>query len=320
MSTTPPDLPALLAALEPLGCPCLPALPLATCTTFQLGGPCWLLVDCSRPAQVVAAAGLIRRAGLPCQLIGGGSNLLVSDEGLPAVVLRYRSDTPMLCREGARLRVSAGTAFDEVARQACAWGLGGLVNASGIPGTLGGAIVGNAGAFGWQIADALAQVRLLGPDGRERLATPAEIGFRYRDSGLKTSGDIVLEAWLQAPETDREALAAERQRILDLRHSKHPDWHQIPSAGSFFRNLEPSSQAERRQAAGFFLEQAGAKELRVGGATTYGKHANMIVKASPDCRAQDVYDLSRQMAAAVRAKFGIDLQREVLLLGHFAEN
>ena len=111
-------------------------------------------------------------------------------------------------------------------------------------------------------------------------------------------------------------MQAERERILEFRREHHPDWHETPCAGSVFRNIEPTSSVERRKAAGYFLEEAGARKLAVGGARIYEKHANIIV-GSPDCRAQDVYRLSEQMIAAVREKFGFDLVREIRFLGTF---
>ena len=108
----------------------------------------------------------------------------------------------------------------------------------------------------------------------------------------------------------------EREEILKIRHEKHPNLKTHPCAGSFFRNIEPTSKAERRQAAGFFLEEAGVKFFRVGGACIFDKHANIIVKSN-GCRSQDVYDLHLQMAKAVKEKFGIDLVREVRFVGEF---
>ena len=108
----------------------------------------------------------------------------------------------------------------------------------------------------------------------------------------------------------------ERERITELRRTKHPDWRTMPCAGSVFRNIEPTSAAERRQAAGWFLEEAGAKNFRVGGARLFEKHANIII-ADADATARDVFDLTKMMVAAVQEKFGFKLEREVTLLGDF---
>jgi UDP-N-acetylmuramate dehydrogenase len=204
--------------------------------------------------------------------------------------------------------------LDDLAAFAVAQGLEGLVCCTGIPGTVGGAIAGNAGAFGEQIGDRLVSVDLLDRKGGLRTVKPEELGFAYRRSRLQETSDVVVSARLQLGSADRDALARRRREILEIRASKHPDWHATPTAGSFFKNIEPTSKAERRQAAGWFLEQAGAKELRIGGARVYEKHANIII-ADAGCKASDVLALSQMMAKSVREKFGFDLQREVRLVG-----
>jgi len=290
---------------------------LADYTTFRLGGPCPLLIGCRTPAELAATVRELLARRLPFRLIGGGSNLLVSDHGLPTIVVRYASDEPAIALHGDRLEVSGATRFDDLGRFAADRGGTGLVQASGIPGTVGGAMVGNAGAFGWQLGDEVLTVRLLDAAGDEHTVPAAELGFTYRDSGLKHRGETVLSAILRWRPGDPAFTAAERERILALRATKHPDLQRNPCAGSFFRNLEPTSAAARRQAAGFFLEQVGAKEMRVGGARVFPRHANIIVKGDDACRATDVLALSRQMVAAVQARFGFALVREVQLLGEF---
>lgn len=283
-------------------------------TTFRLGGPCRALVDCRTAAELLAA---LRTHGEGALLIGGGSNLLVADTGVDAVVIRYASDVPDVRRDDATLAVSGATLLDDLARVSVEHGLAGLVTCSGIPGTVGGAIAGNAGAFGEQIGDVVESVTLADRQGAVREAGVAELGFAYRRSGLQTGRDVVVAARLRLRADDPGALAARRAEILALRAAKHPDWRVTPTAGSFFKNIEPTSKAGRRQAAGWFLEQAGALALRVGGAHPFEKHANIIV-ADPGACAADVVELSRRMAAAVQAKFDLVLEREVQLIGFTA--
>lgn len=285
---------------------------LADCTTFRIGGPCRAFVDCGTAAGLRAAIRDLTARKEDYFLIGGGSNLLVSDRGLDAVVVRYATGASDLRPVSpGEIEVSAAVALDELARWTVERGIAGFVCCSGIPGTVGGAIAGNAGAFGEQIGDRVVSVELL-----DRVAGAGELGFAYRRSNLQRGGEIVVSARLRAERGDPAQLRARRDEILAIRAEKHPDWHVTPTAGSFFKNIEPTSKAERRQAAGWFLEQAGAKELRVGGARTFEKHANIIV-ADPGCAAADVLELSRRMAALVRARFGFDLQREVRLVGPF---
>lgn len=285
-------------------------------TTFRLGGPCRGLVTCTNRPELHRAIEAFGEVGEPFVLIGGGSNLLVSDAGLDQHVIRYYSETPLIARQGNELVVQASTRLDDLAAYAVLQGLDGLLCCTGIPGTVGGAIVGNAGAFGEQIGDRVISITAMDRDGNEREMNADELAFAYRSSRLADAGAIVVAARLRLRPADRERLRARRQEILALRAAKHPDWRRIPTAGSFFKNIEPTSKAERRQAAGWFLDQAGAKSLRVGGARPYEKHANIII-AERGCTAADVLELSRQMAALVREKFGIDLQREVRVMGRW---
>lgn len=283
-------------------------------TTFQLGGPCRGLTTCVNTTELRRAIRAFGEVGEDFILIGGGSNLLVSDAGVDRQVVRYLSERPMIARQGNEIIVQASTRLDDLATYAVQQGLDGLLCCTGIPGTVGGAIVGNAGAFGEQIGDRVISITALDRNATERELSADELGFGYRQSRLADTGAVVAAARLRLRPGDRSRLRARRQEILALRASKHPDWQRIPTAGSFFKNIEPTSSAERRQAAGWFLEQAGAKTLRVGGAHPYEKHANIIV-AERGCVAADVLELARQMAALVREKFGIELHREVRLLG-----
>lgn len=286
-------------------------------TTFKLGGTCPALIDCPDADTLSLSAQLLAQNEIPMLVIGQGSNLLVSDRGLKCVVLRYCSeDIPLVENEGCRIIVSGNTLLDDLARIAIEKGLGDISYCSGIPGTVGGAIAGNAGAFGQQIGDMVESVRLMTLDGQVDEVGLESLDFQYRSSALKQSGSIVLDAVLKLKVCDIETMQAERERILELRRSKHPDWKVNPCAGSVFRNIEPTSAAERRQAAGWFLEEAGAKDFRVGGAKLFEKHANIII-AEPAASASDVYLLTQKMIAAVQEKFGFELEREIKLIGEF---
>ncbi len=305
------------AALLAAGCVLREHEPLARHTTFQLGGPCPILMDCATPGQLVTAITELHRTGRDHVLIGGGSNLLVADAGVPMPVLRYLTTQPLIQQAGDVLDVAASTLLDDLCAYAAGCGLAGIEALNCIPGTLGGAIAGNAGAFGKQIGDVVESVTLLECDGRTRHADRAELRFAYRSSSLHETGEIVLAARLHLQSGDAGQLTQQRAECIHIRTHKHPDWRTTPTAGSFFRNVAPTSAAGRRQAAGWFLEQAGTLAMRINGARPYEKHANIIIRDGP-CSAQDVLDLSRQMAAAVAVKFGLQLEREVRLLGAFA--
>ena len=286
-------------------------------TTFQLGGSCPAVVTCPHADALIQSVKVLHAENIAFLVIGQGSNLLVADGGIEQVVLRYcAEDAPSVKIDGCRVCVSGNTLFDDLARITMERGLGDISYCSGIPGTVGGAIVGNAGAFGKQIGDVIESVALLDADGKQREVSGDALGFEYRSSLLKQTGEVVLSAVLRLQPEPMETMKAERARIMELRRDRHPDWKKLPCAGSVFRNVEPTSAAERRQAAGWFLEEAGAKDFQVGGAHLFEKHANIII-ADANASARDVFDLTEKMILAVDEKFGFKLEREIKLLGCF---
>lgn len=285
-------------------------------TTFQLGGPCKGLIECQTPQECVDAVRFCADHNYPFIVIGGGSNLLVSDQGVDCFVICYKSVSPLFDIQATEVTVSGSTNLNDFTHVMAQVGLAGINYASGIPGTVGGAVVGNAGAFGKQIGDVLLKATLLSKSGQKRIVLQKAFEFTYRHSVLKETDDIVLDVTLQMTMAERDALLAERQDILRLRSEKHPDLSKEPCAGSFFRNIEPSSKADKRQAAGWFLEQAGVKSLKVGGAHIFSKHANIIIKGQ-NCTAEDVRALAEKMADRVKEKHNLDLIREVRFVGPF---
>lgn len=293
-------------------------VPLSSCGTFQLGGPVQHLIDCADPATLLQVRQSFRSANLPVLLIGGGSNLLFSDAGWPGCIVRFQSNfLPPQPAGPHQWRVSASVSLDDLAAWACNHGHGGLEAFSGIPGTLGGAVVGNAGAWGVQIADKLNEIIATDPEGHPVRLPPDACGFAYRDSRLKHDGHWVAEVVLHTHPADPDTLRQTRAEILKTRAEKHPDWKTTPCIGSFFRNLDPTSAAERRQAAGWFLETAGAKSLRIGGARVFERHANIPIKADPACTATDVATLARELQHRVLTTHNLTLIREVRYLGSF---
>ncbi|MEN8254403.1 MAG: UDP-N-acetylmuramate dehydrogenase [Verrucomicrobiota bacterium] len=286
-------------------------------TTFKLGGSCPALIDCPDAQSLAETAKLLHDQSVAFLVVGQGSNLLVADAGIDSVVLRYcAEDAPDVQFAGFRVHVSGNTLLDDLVRLAIGKGVGDLSFCSGVPGTVGGAIAGNAGAFGRQIGDVVESVRLLDGSGRIHEMAAGELGFGYRSSILKQTGGIVLSATLKLQPEKIQTMEKERGRIMELRRTKHPDWRTMPCAGSVFRNIEPTSAAERRQAAGWFLEEAGAKDFREGGAHLFEKHANIII-ADTGASARDVFNLMGKMVVAVQEKFGFKLEREIKLLGDF---
>ncbi len=316
MSPMRPEITRLVCECGQQGIPTFPEARLSDYTTFCLGGPCRCLCQCRYPDQVEDLVRYLNLQKLDFIVIGGGSNLLVSDDGFDGVVIRYWTDVPQIEGQAAALKVTASTRLDEVVAYAAAQGWAGMNFLSGIYGTVGGAIAGNAGAFGRQISDCLSSVVLMDRAGQSRIMNLEALKFGYRDSLLKSNGAIALEAVFALTIGDKEELLKERQEILSLREQKHPDLRKNPSAGSFFKNVVGPDPGQERQAVGWFLEQAGAKQMRCNGAGVFEKHANMIIKQG-DCSAQDVFTLAGTLADKVKKKFDIDLIREVRLVGYF---
>lgn len=292
---------------------------LADATTFRLGGFCRARVDCESSTALVDVVARLRSESIPFILMGGGSNLLVSDKGLDAVIVRFSSDRPDPARLGCDVVVGAQTGLDSLAMFCGREGLDGLRFATGIPGTVGGAVAGNAGAFGEDIASRIASLTVLEPDGSVREVPPTRFRFAYRHSDIGDRGSILLSVQFRLSPAPVDTLSAERQRILAFRAERHPDWHKLPTAGSYFRNIEPTSAAGRRQAAGWYLEQAGAKAMREGGARVYEKHANIVIADGPGCTAADVWKLAGRMSESVKQMFGLELIPEVRWLGTVPE-
>ena len=294
----------------------LTSAPLSAYTTFQLGGPCPCLVECTTPDELIQTVQKFKKENTPFLLIGGGSNLVVSDHGLNTTVIRFLSPTPLIERKDNEITVLASTMLDGLAIFCVDEGLEGLNFTTGIPGTVGGALTGNAGAWGKQVSDVLKSAVLLDRQGKTKTVGPDYFAFSYRHSRLKETDEIIVWATFTLKPGDLVALGRERAEILKKRAEKHPDLTTHPCAGSFFRNIEPTSKAELRQAAGWFLQQAGGKNLKVGGAYIFEKHANIIVKG-PGASAQDVHDLHLKMINVVKEKFDLQLTREVRFVGKF---
>lgn len=279
-------------------------------TTLQIGGPAALLCEVQNTEHAQRFQEIAFKNNLPFFVLGGGSNILASDEGFPGLVMHVA--TRDFIPRGNTLVVGAGLDFDEVISRSLASGLSGLEFASGIPGTLGGAIMGNAGCYGHEIGEFMLEAITLAPDGTIKRRGPEGFGFRYRATSLRESGEILLQATLQLSSGGIEAAQAIREEKIADRHSKHP--HNLPSAGSWFRNLPPSAPGQRRTAAGALLEKAGSKTMHEGDARVFEGHANMIVNTG-QASSRQVQKLARRMKDAVWDKFQVKLVQEVRHLG-----
>jgi UDP-N-acetylmuramate dehydrogenase len=275
-------------------------------TTLRIGGAAGLVcrvqnVDQAREFQAFAI-----HHGLAYDRLGGGSNLLADDAGYPGLILKV--ETAAFNRRGDTIRAGAGLPFDDLIAATLREGLVGLEFASGIPGTLGGAVVGNAGCYGHEIGEFVREATVLTPDGRVVTVGPADFGFTYRDSALKATRAVVLDIVLQLTTGDVDQAIARRDELIADRRQKHP-WAE-PTAGSWFKNLPPAEPGGRRRPAGALLEAVGAKDMRVGDAAVFARHANIIVNVGLATSA-DVLELASRMRTAVQAAFGVNLEPEV---------
>lgn len=284
-------------------------------TTFRLGGPCRELRSACNPddaLRILEAWATDSRPWLP---LGGGSNLLVADAGLPDHSILRLAPAPEAGPLSADVAIWAGTLLDDLVADACSAGLAGLEDFSGIPGTLGGAVCGNAGAFGRALSDVVAAVDLWTPSRGLHTLSADALDYAYRSSALQRPPLFpcaVLRVHLRlTPVPSPAPLLARRAEILALRASKHPDTAQVGTAGSYFKNLPPATPGGRRQPAGALLDAIGAKNLRVGGAYVFPKHANILVTDPATATAADVHALADLLASAVLARFDVPLVPEV---------
>ena len=300
----------------------LPGEPLAKHTRFGLGGPAALMVDTESEVAAVAALQVLATSSVPWTLVGGGTNLVVSDAGYPGVVLRFRGAG--IARSGDSIEVQAGAALQSLIEFSIGEGLEGLDRMTGIPGYTGGAIYGNAGAYGQSISDTLESVRAF--DGHQiRRMDNTHCEFRYRDSVFKRHKNwLILSAVFALQSGDAAALRASADEILATRNRKYPP--EMRCAGSIFKNLLLGDLSESQRAplpvsvvkkgkvpTAWFLDQAGARGLRRGGIQVADYHANLIYNdggTAADLRAL-IDDLKRR----VRERFGLQLEAEVQFLG-----
>ncbi len=294
--------------LEKIGVSPSANVPLSAMSSFGIGGAADLFFEARTEEELVKSVSLATSERFPFYVIGGGNNLLFDDAGYRGLIIRNRLEG--LAREENRFNILSGTGLPCVLNEALAAGLSGLEFLAGIPGTVGGAIYGNAGAYGWSIGDVLAWATVLLPGGERRTMSRESLGFGYRDSALKRYGGVVLRASLLCSPGDRERSEAKIKEILEKRRTKHPPLG-TACAGSYFKNS--SSATGARIAAGQLLEQAGARGLSAGDAAVSVVHCNFIVNRG-NAKATDVLRLADELKERVFRMFGIRLEEEVIYL------
>ena len=287
----------------------LVAEPMKNHTTFRIGGPADVLALPKTPEEVAEVVRFCNEHAQPYYVLGNGSNLLVSDEGYRGLVLQLYRNFNDIQVNGETITVQSGAMLAAVARTAYQNSLTGLEFASGIPGTIGGAVVMNAGAYGGEMKHVLREVTVLTKDG-EVLAIPAKaLELGYRTSVIPKNGWIVLGAVLQLKKGDPEQILARMEELKEQRITKQP--LDLPSAGSTFKRPEGYF-------AGKLIMDAGLRGFTVGGAQVSEKHCGFVVNRG-NATAADVWELICEVKRRVKEMTGVELEPEVKLLGDFPQ-
>lgn len=301
--------------------------PLALHTRFGLGGPAALFADTAAEGAFVEGLRIAQSSGLPWLVIGGGTNLIVSDRGYGGLVLRYRG--ARIAQHRNTVEVQAGAALQDLVDFTIEQWLQGIESMTGIPGATGAAIYGNAGAYGSSISDRVTRVRYFDGDAVREI-DHAGCGFRYRDSVFKRrrlegQAWLILSAELEFPPGDGRAMREKADAILATRNAKYPP--DMKCAGSIFKNLIAAELPEAARAAmpesivkggkapaAWFLEQAGAKGMARGGVRVTDYHSNTLYNAGGGTAAE-FCALVRTLKGRVREMFGLALEEEVQYIG-----
>ena len=279
--------------------------PMSRHTTFRVGGPADFFVTPKAKEEVRDVVRICKEAGMPYYIIGNGSNLLVSDAGYRGVIIQIYKEMNEVKVEGDLVKAQAGALLSGIAAKALGAELSGFEFASGIPGTIGGACVMNAGAYGGEMKDVLESVTVLTGEGKIIELGRNELELGYRTSVIAKKGYIVLGAVLKLERGDGEKIKTYMDELKEKRVTKQP--LEYPSAGSTFKRPEGYF-------AGKLIEDAGLRGFQVGGAQVSEKHCGFVINRD-HATAADIMELMRQVQIRVKENSGVDLEPEVKRLG-----
>lgn len=300
--------------------------PMSQITTLQIGGPAKKFVIVKTEVELIQTIEYAKSCQMPYLVIGGGSNLLVSDEGVDYLVIKNEIEgieTSEVDKETSEVKVRSGTALQELVDYTISQGLSGFQKLTGIPGTVGGAVYGNAGAYGQTISDFLIEVSTF--DGEKIITLPTnQCGFNYRDSAFKKNNFTILEVKFKLKRSHPQTLTQEAKEVLEKRFIKYPPGIKCP--GSFFKNIVASTLPKKildnippgkivygKLPAGALLEKVGAKGQKLDGIEVASYHANLFINKGKG-NAKAFYDLAKKYALKIKEKFGIALEPEVQLI------
>lgn len=275
-------------------------------TTFRAGGRAAEMVICDTAEELAETVLPLKREGKPCIMLGNGSNTLFTDGGYKGTVIRLGRDFRAVAVHGVSVVCGADVSVAAAAKAALAANLTGFEFASGIPGSIGGALFMDAGAYGGEMKDVVTEAQILRiGTGQVETVAAEEMELSYRHSVFQTSGDIILSVTLGLKPGDHDAIAAEMNELTRRRNAKQPV--QYPSAGSFFKRPEGCF-------AGKLIQDAGLKGLSVGGAQVSEQHSGFIINKG-DATADDIIRLMHLVQNTVRDKLGVVLEPEVRIIG-----
>lgn len=281
--------------------------PMSRHTTFRVGGPADFFVTPKAKEEVRDVIRICKEAGMPYYIIGNGSNLLVSDAGYRGVIVQIYKEMNEVKVEGDLVKAQAGALLSGIAAKALGAELSGFEFASGIPGTIGGACVMNAGAYGGEMKDVLESVTVLTGEGKIIELGRNELELGYRTSVIAKKGYIVLGAVLKLERGDGEKIKTYMDELKEKRVTKQP--LEYPSAGSTFKRPEGYF-------AGKLIQDSGLKGFTVGGAQVSEKHSGFVINKG-NATAADVMELIRQVTAKVKEDTGVTMEPEVKQIGEF---
>jgi UDP-N-acetylmuramate dehydrogenase len=281
---------------------------LALHTYFGIGGAADFFFEAKKIEELFDAVLLAQELKMNYFILGEGSNLLVSDKGFRGMVIR--SNCKRVQTNKNKIMAQSGTKLRDLVNMATANSLSGIEFCAGIPGTVGGAVSGNAGAFGCSLGELLREALVLRKNGEIEIVDREFFEFDYRYSRLKESGDILLSATIQLKKGKKERIKLKIEKNLADRKKRLP--RRRNSAGCFFKNIV--THDGNKVSAGFLLDQVGAKKLDVGDAAVFEKHANVFINRG-DAKAKEVKKLARILKDRVKKRFGVELEPEVIFVG-----
>lgn len=279
--------------------------PMKNHTSFKVGGPADILVTPQSKEQLIKILDYCKSNSIPFYIVGNGTNLIVRDKGIRGVVIKLFNNLNDIKVEGNVICAQSGALLSRIAYTAYENGLSGFEFAHGIPGTLGGAVAMNAGAYGGEIKDVVIKTDIVTEDGKVITLRDEEHQFSYRDSYIQRNHGVVLRSWIKLKSDSKEEIKARMDELLKRRKDKQP--LEMPSAGSTFKRPEGHF-------AGKLIEDCELKGFTLGGAQVSTKHCGFVVNAG-NATAEDILNLIKYIQKNIKDKFDVDLETEVRIIG-----